>query len=110
MSGASSRLILRRIDAACEQGFQRGVDAGATKRALDQCVETESRDVAFVEYDRMAEVDRPAVVRGVCDEIEQRLRSRAYGRGGWPLVRSWDRAYHAGFTARLICNKSTGIS
>src|SRR4029078_2396414 len=85
MPGASSRLILRRIDAACEQCFESGVDAGALQRALDQCVETESRDVALVEDDRMAEVDRPAVIRGVSDEIEQRLRSRAIAR--IPLVK-----------------------
>jgi hypothetical protein len=80
MSGASSRLILGRIDTAREQRFECGVDAGAAKRALDQCVEAESRQVAFVEDDRMAEVDGPAVVRRVCNEIEQRLRPRAVTR------------------------------
>jgi hypothetical protein len=70
MSGASSRLILRWIDAACEQRFQGGVDARTAQCALDQRVETESRDVAFVKDDRMTEVDRPTVICGVCHEIE----------------------------------------
>ncbi len=80
MSGAASRLILRRIDAAREQGFECGVDAGAAQRALHQGVEAEGRKVAFVEHDRVAEADGPAVVRRVCNEIEQCLRSCTVAR------------------------------
>ena len=76
----ASGLILRRIDAAREQRFQTGVDAGAAERAFDEGVEAERRQVAFVEDDRMAEVDGPAVVRLVGNQIEQRLRSRAVAR------------------------------
>jgi hypothetical protein len=72
LRGASPGLILRRIDAAREQAFKPGVDAGAAQRAFDEGVETERRQVAFVEDDRMAEVDRPAVVRLVGNQIEQR--------------------------------------
>ena len=53
---------------------------GPPSAALDQRVEAERRQVAFVEDDRMAEIDRPAVVRLVGYQIEQRARTRAVAR------------------------------
>jgi len=80
VASAASRLILGRIDAACEQRFEIGIDADAAKPAFDQRVEAECRQVAFVEDDGMPQVDRTAVVRRVIQQIEERLCSRAVSR------------------------------
>jgi hypothetical protein len=77
---ARVRLRLVRIDAAREQRFERCIDAGPAEPLLDQRIEAEAGQVPFVEHQRMAERDRPRVVRLVGDEVEQRLRPRAVAR------------------------------
>ena len=66
-----------RIDAAREQRFEAGVDARPAERLLHQRVEAERRQVAFVEHDRMAQRDRPAVIRLLGQQVEERARPRA---------------------------------
>ena len=53
------------------------VDAGAAERLLHQRVETEGRQVPFVEHDRMPKRDRLAVVGIVREQIEEHPRSLA---------------------------------
>jgi hypothetical protein len=70
--GAAARLFLRRIDPSSEERFERRVDARAAERSLDERIEAERRQVAFVENDRMPEIDRARVVRLVGQEVEER--------------------------------------
>ena len=65
-----SRLF--RIDAACEQRLEAGVDARATEPAFHERVETEGGEMPLIEHDRLAERDRPDVVRPVIQQIEER--------------------------------------
>ena len=73
----SGRRRFRRIDASGKQALQAGVDARAAKGLLDQRVEAEAWQVAFVEHDGMAQRNRLAVVRLVCQHREQFVRPRA---------------------------------
>ena len=74
---ARVRLLLVRIDAAREHRFEVRVDAGAPEALLHHRVEAECRQVAFIEHERMPQRDRSAVIRLVCDEVEDRSRARA---------------------------------
>ena len=73
----TSRVGFVRVDAAREQRLEMRIDARLAEPALHQRVEAESRQVSFVEHQRMAERDRPRVVGLVPDEIEEHLRSLA---------------------------------
>ena len=66
------RPIVLRIDAAREQALEIRVDASLTQRPLDERVEVERGEVAFVEHDRMTERNRPLVIGVRRQEIEQR--------------------------------------
>ncbi len=62
------------IDPAREQGLERRIDARFSERLLQERVEAERRQVAFIEDDRMAQLDGPAVVRVLGQQIEQPAR------------------------------------
>ena len=64
------------IDAAREQRFEAGVDAGQAEAALDQRVEAEAGQVTLVENDGVAERNRPRIVGLVRQHVEQGLRAR----------------------------------
>src|SRR5262249_405165 len=66
-----------RIDAAREQRLETLVDARAAERLLDQRVEAESRQMAVVEHDGVAQIDRPAVVDVLGQHVEQLPRTGA---------------------------------
>src|SRR5260370_42684715 len=51
-----------RIDAALEQDFVAGVDARLFQRELDERVDVERGEVAFVKNNRIAQENRPFVV------------------------------------------------
>ena len=70
-------LGLMRIDASSEQRFEVHIDARPTQTALDERVEAERRQMALVKNDWMAQRDRPAVIRLLVDQVEERLRPRA---------------------------------
>ena len=65
---------LVRIDPAREEILQPRIDARAAEPLLDQRVEAEAGQVAFVEHDRMAQRDRAAVVGLFVEQIEERAR------------------------------------
>src|SRR5204863_673464 len=73
----SGRLRFMRVDTAGEERLEPRVDARAAETFLDQGVEAESRQVAFIEHDRMTQRDRAAVVRVNVEEIEKRARAFA---------------------------------
>ena len=54
---------------------ERRIDTWPAETALDQRVETERREMALIEHDGMAQVNRTAVVRVVGEQIEQRARA-----------------------------------
>ena len=61
------------IDAAREQLFEPLVRRRARPRpSLDQRDQAERRQMPFIEHDRVAQRDRPSVVRGRIDQIEER--------------------------------------
>src|SRR4051812_36930469 len=68
-------MCVRRIDSPREQLLQSLVDSAAMERALDERVEAEGGQVAFVKDNRMPQIDRLTVVRLFCQQIEQQLRS-----------------------------------
>ena len=65
------------VDAAREDRFEVLVDARLPEPLLDQRVDGERRQVAFVEDDRVAQRDRPLVVGGLVEQVEQRARAGA---------------------------------
>ncbi len=71
-----SRRLRRRvlgvwIDAAREQPLEAGIDPRFGERPRDERIETEGREVAFIENDGMSKGDRPGVIRIRCQEIEE---------------------------------------
>ena len=64
-----------RVDAAREQRLQALVEWRLIQRAANQRVEAERRQVPFVKDQRMALGNRLAVVRLVCNEIEDGART-----------------------------------
>jgi sulfur carrier protein len=73
----SARPGFSRIDAAGEEQLQIRIDARQAEPFLHERVEAEGRQMAFVEHDGMTQIDRPAVIRIVDQEIEQRARTGA---------------------------------
>ena len=65
-----SRLF--RIDATGEERLEVGVDARVAEPAFHERVETEGGEMPLIEHDRLAERDRPDVVRPVIQQIEER--------------------------------------
>jgi hypothetical protein len=74
------RLAFGRVDASSKQRFEPGIDARTAERAFHERIEAERWQVAFVERDRVPQINRTRVVRGVGDEIEQRGRARPVAR------------------------------
>ena len=62
---------IRGIDPTGEEPLERRVDARASEPFLDERVETERRQMAVVEHDRVAQRDRLAVVGRLIQKIEE---------------------------------------
>jgi len=62
LSGLSASLIVR-IDAAGEQCLEPRIDARSAKGPLDQRIEAEAGQMAFVKDDRMPQRNRLSVIR-----------------------------------------------
>jgi len=80
MTMTARGVVLRGIDASCEQCLERRIDARTAERAFHERVEAEGGKMPFVEDDRMAQIDRARVVRLIRHEIEQRLSPGAVAR------------------------------
>ena len=66
-----------RIDTAREKGLEPRVDRRRAQAAFDERVETEGRQMPFVEHDRMAQRNWLREVRLIGEQIEQPAGSRA---------------------------------
>ena len=71
------RVRLVRIDAAREQLLELRIDARTAERALHERVEAERRQMAVIEDDRLPQMNRPAVIGLLGEEVEQRTRPLA---------------------------------
>ena len=63
----------RRIDPTGEEALQCLVYVGLTEPSLHQGIEAERGQVPLVKYQRVPLGDGPAVIRLVCDEVEERV-------------------------------------
>src|SRR5262249_52025018 len=77
-----------RVDAALKERLVVGIEPGDAEPALEQRVDGERRQMALVEADRVAQRDRPGLVRLGADVVEERRRALAVAKvpGGGRLA------------------------